>query len=55
MKKQRGFGLKDNIKEQLIKQALERRIRQADRKDRKAADGAEMLHAVPPRSQASPT
>jgi 8-amino-7-oxononanoate synthase len=33
MKKRGGFGLKDNIKEQLIRQALERRIRHADRRD----------------------
>ena len=33
MKKRVGSGLTGNIKEQLIKQALERRVRQADRQD----------------------
>ena len=45
MKKQGGFGLKDSIKEQLIKQSVERRIRQADRKDRQSADGATALRS----------
>ena len=45
MKKQGGFGLKDSIKEQLIKQSLERRIRQADRNDRQSAEGATALRS----------
>jgi 8-amino-7-oxononanoate synthase len=45
MKKQAGFGLKENIKEQLIKQALERRIRQADRKDRRHNGNATLVRS----------
>jgi 8-amino-7-oxononanoate synthase len=45
MKKQAGFGLKENIKEQLIKQALERRIREADRKDRRNNGNATLVRS----------